>query len=160
MVFCIQDSIEQVTDLCPSCGEFNHLREDTGFCNDCSPGDFCDTCGNLFSPDQQTRTTCSTCRYERWLAKHADRLEEFIAEGLTFSEAKKKVREQSKTICISCGTPLAQHRGRLCTTNKKCKSVRVRTRYNVTVKGMSKEEALREALQRVHGRLTVFYVST
>lgn len=139
-----------VLDLCPSCGEFADLREDTGFCNECSPGHFCARCGQAFSPDYQRRTHCSSCRYDIWLEENADELEEVMMRGKSFYDAKKIVQERHKPRCVGCGSQIPK--GRLC-RKKDCHSVRIRTRHNVRDRGMSPDEALREAIEKVYGRI-------
>lgn len=94
--------------ICPNCGKgTSSLREDTGWCNECSEkvGKYiCKRCSNPFSSISK-RPFCSSCRVELWLEQNADKIEFYIEhEGLTTQQAIEKVRNNnhSEWRCVSC----------------------------------------------------------
>lgn len=100
-------------EFCPSCGEdVNplHFNYNTGWCNECT-GTIdrqprCTHCGDVL-PDVH-RTTCPTCRQERWLQQHADELEYLVvAKGYTLSHARLVLAKMVRPICKHCGKPIA-----------------------------------------------------
>src|SRR5262245_21348438 len=119
-------------DFCPSCGNFvDHIVAVTGWCLICS-GDteaICISCGDLFTKDQPHRKLCTWCRVERWLLRHADEIEEYLAFGATLQFAKLEIYYKNRPDCTACGNPIkgATNGAILCKQTISCR--RWRRRY-------------------------------
>jgi predicted amidophosphoribosyltransferase len=88
-------------ELCPSCGGWvEKLDPGSGWCSECTL-----EC----HPDH----TFSKHRWEMFLARHADRLEELMHQGLFLTSAMQVIRNEIRPNCVICGTPLkGGNRGR------------------------------------------------
>lgn len=129
-------------ELCPSCGDFAELNAITGWCLECTGGDYCQRCGRPFANDSYRRY-CSTCRVDQWLEDNADEIEDCLEAGFSVKEAINQVKAKNKTRCISC-LDVLQGPGLLC-HKPKCR--KVYNRYRVRrAKGYTQERAIREAL--------------
>jgi hypothetical protein len=134
-------------DVCPECGNFCDapLNESTGWCSDCSPP-VCNRCGGPRTSDHKL---CISCQRLQWIERNADQLEEYIALGFTFSEAKRKITSENRAICVVCTSPIpGKHKKNtlFCKKNEECR--KARWRYLERVKqGKPKAEALEEALR-------------
>jgi hypothetical protein len=131
-------------DLCPCCGEFAELDEQTGWCLPCS-GELavgCMNCGKFFEKDLPHRKLCPSCRNERWLERNADLMDDLIARhGLTPRRAQLEIYRFNRPLCLSCNQPIRGGRAGdtfFCTTSVACKKWQRRYR------------TLREAYQRKH----------
>lgn len=136
----------ELDEFCPSCGEWvNRLVPEFGWCAGCvvrhHPNIRVCSCGNTF-PSSSNRLVCPTCNDENWLRLHADRIEDYLAVGYSFTTARQQVRRDIRPDCINCNTPIrgGRYDALFCTTKKEC--VQAYGRYNrLRQKGMSREEA-------------------
>src|SRR4051794_6916074 len=126
-------------NVCPNCGKYADLTEMTGWCAECSPS-ICTRCGNSFAHDTPRRIVCSTCREKRWLEENADRIEDHIIDGLSYTAAKTAVRRENRPICLCCGVKIVK--GFFCTTKPDCRKAFHRYKWRLS-KGMTQERALR-----------------
>jgi hypothetical protein len=134
-------SVRVDLDVCPNCGAFAKLGNDTGWCAKCSPP-ICPSCGNEFS-DEGYRKVCSTCRERSWLERNADRIEYHLSKGLGLAAAKAQVRRENRPACLCCGTVLDQ--GFFCVDKLECRKAFFRYKW-LRYKGIPRETALREAV--------------
>jgi len=135
-------------EVCPECGNFcDALNEHTGWCYQCSPPN-CDKCGGPRTSDHKT---CISCQREAWVIRNADRLEELIAQGLDYSNAKSKIVSENRAICVVCSSEIpGKHKQNtlFCKKNKECRKARKRYIRGLG-NGKSKVESLEEALREV-----------
>jgi hypothetical protein len=116
-------------EFCPACGDFvNDLDAETGWCLECSGSkkSRCLNCQKFFTKDQPHRKLCGGCRHDRWLLRHADQLEEFLARGATIKLAIREVYAANQSSCIVCGGSIREGTN-FCTKNLSCR--RWRRRY-------------------------------
>lgn len=130
--------------LCPRCGTEAQLDEYTGWCENCIPDGTCVVCRQ----PSKTRV-CHRCIDSRFATRYADEIADYREAGLSILEAKRRVRNDIRPICLSCGERI--HRGRsaafLC-GQPKCRKVYNRYSKNVYVRKMPRDVALKEALER------------
>ncbi|HYT43221.1 MAG TPA: hypothetical protein VEP90_12860, partial [Methylomirabilota bacterium] len=140
-------ALEQIEEICPNCGEFTNVLVDfTGFCRNCSNAiDRCVLCGQ--SNGDSRHTLCRKHRRELWLTKNADAIERYMVMGLTFKEAKDKVKKDNGTKydCLCCGGHVKATI--FCTKTARCRAARERLRYMTNKKGVTRELALKTILE-------------
>jgi hypothetical protein len=140
-------------EFCASCGEWvSYLNFDygIGWCNECSgvtPAQEprCTRCGAVL--DDQSRTTCHTCRQEQWLERYADELELLIvAKGHSVSAATAMIVRMSRPICQWCRSPIVGGREGALFHGRSHKNRQCHARYRMFVRlrkqGMSVTDAL------------------
>jgi hypothetical protein len=140
-------------EFCPSCGTEATLNPVSGFCLSCTKAIWpnkavCGTCGRI-EERGQFRTICQYCQAERWLALYADKIEIYMATGLTFDMAIVKVQFDNRPICHCCGNKIKGGiRGRhfFCRKSTQCKSASVKYRNLQKRKNKTREEALVETI--------------
>lgn len=98
-----------VEEPCPSCGEWAILVEDTGWCANCTQAanpeiKIC-PCGAVFKANAQ-HDKCWACRKEDWLNENADRIESYLASGVSLTAALKQVADDNRPDCMKCGEPI------------------------------------------------------
>jgi len=131
-------------EFCPSCGSFvDRIVAETGWCVVCS-GDtqaVCIGCNDLFVKDQPHRKLCPWCREERWLLRHADEIERYLADGFSIHYARREIYESNRPVCISCGNPIkgATNGAMFCKQTIECR--RWRRRYRTV-----REQYLRDGI--------------
>jgi len=134
--------------VCPECGEFvASLNPSTGWCFDCSPVN-CERCGGPRTSDHKF---CISCQRLNWLERNADRIEELISEGYTFSQAKSKILGENRAICIICSSEIpGKHKSNtlFCKKNKGCRKAR-KIFFALVSNGMPQSEALEQTLREV-----------
>ncbi len=139
-------ALEHMEEICPSCGEFTNVLVDfTGFCQECSKSvGRCIICGQN-NPGKHL--LCRKHRRELWLTKNADAIEKYMTLGLTFQQAKDRVKKDNGTKydCLCCGghTKAAI----FCTKTARCKAARTRLHYLTNKKGVTHELALKTILE-------------
>jgi hypothetical protein len=153
---------DTLEEYCPSCGDWvNYLvfNHDTGWCNSCSGTQDhqprCIHCGSVLQPEHG-RTTCHTCRLERWLTKHADELEFLVVvKGYTIAQARLVIVKMIRPICQCCGKPIkGAKEGALFHQRaefKRCRQAYVKYRSLVR-QGLTTEEALGTIRSTYQGR--------
>jgi hypothetical protein len=133
--------------LCPNCGDLVHgLSEKTGWCFSCTEGELIFTCErcNIEFKSKTHRPYCTYCRELNWLEAHANELEEYMIEGLTFNQARAKVRVNHRPVCLGCGS-LMPKAGFFCKTRPSCRKLYTRF-HKKRLKGMSVQTALEQVL--------------
>ena len=149
---------ELLDEFCPSCGKYVSLIEATGFCLNCTKHRFpnsaiCINCGKI-EPRGQFRTVCNTCQKLQWFSENADKVEQYMRAGLTYSMAITKVLFDNRPICICCDKKIkGGKKGRhfFCKGTPECKTEERYYRYQ-REKGVSKEEAIDKILGRLNDR--------
>jgi hypothetical protein len=145
----------EITNVCPSCGGYeNPISNVSGFCIPCTKRLWpnkavCDNCGRI-EERGQFRTTCQYCQEEEWLKNNADKIEGYMAAGLTVAMAVVKVQFDNRPICLSCGYKIkGGTRGRhfFCRTSSLCKSAAIKFKHLKERKNLPKDEALSETLK-------------
>ncbi len=134
-------------EYCPNCGSwvvYLHFNYTSGWCNDCSPHEpQCIHCGGVLQSTH--RTTCSSCRQELWLARHADEIEFLVVcKGYTVAQAKIQIAKMIRPICQACFKPILGGKdGALFHKNKpKCHSAYVRYKKLVKQGNLTTLDAL------------------
>ena len=144
------------TEFCPSCGKYKTLVEVIGFCVDCVKHRFpnnavCFSCGKI-EPRGQFRSLCNSCQKEKWNQENADKIEDYIRCGLTYSDAVAKVLFDNRPLCIVCGQKIKRGRkgrSQICKANKQCRTEARYYQYLRYQKGKSREDAIEVILERV-----------
>lgn len=144
---------EALDEYCPNCGKAAKLNAVSGFCINCTKAIWpnkavCDTCGRI-EERGQFRTKCQSCQTEEWLGQYANKLEAYMAIGLTFSMAVIKVQYDNRPICLCCGNKIkGGTRGRhfFCRSNPNCRSAGIKFHHLIHKYSKSKEQALTETI--------------
>lgn len=115
-------------EVCPNCGEFGDLIDETGWCIDCSG--------------------IQALRISAWLQVNADHIEYHISRGLSFRKAVLRVNADTRPTCAVCGKPMlrAKRNAIICRRSPECRKVSRRYVYLYSEKGLTKAEALVRAL--------------
>lgn len=136
-------------EICPSCGNFtSFLVEVTGFCQECSHYvGRCILCGQN-NPGKHL--LCRRHRRELWLTKNADAIERYMLLGLSFQDAKERVKKDNGTKydCLCCGGHTKSNTI-FCTKTAKCRAARERLRYMTNKKGVTHELALKTIMENL-----------
>lgn len=140
--------LDQFSELCPSCGEFvDELNEQTGFCVSCSNG-----VGVFEEKGPTPIKSVKAERLELWLTENADTIEDLmLADNITAKEAIKLIVQNEKPTCQVCGDEMPHTtagRHIICTKKPECRKARRYYRYLVYERGIEKEHALRNTLER------------
>lgn len=116
--------------MCPNCGEFtDQFNSDTGWCTDCTP---------------------PIPRFEKWLTKYEENIEDLMQEGLSAQEAITKLLEKYRAVCIVCRDDIPHGtfgRHFICSKNPECKKARRRYKYLIYDKGLNKRDALEQVIR-------------
>lgn len=138
----------QEPEVCSNCGNFvSELNSVTGWCYECSPP----TCINCNGPRTSDHKLCIGCQRAAWYERNADQLEDYIAQGLSLSEAKSKIIRENRAVCVVCSSEISgKHKKNtlFCEKNKGCRNAKWRYEWGVK-KGLPKEQALEDALREV-----------
>jgi hypothetical protein len=138
------DSLREINELCPNCGNFvDSLNDVTGFCGSCSGvGEF----------TQSPTPNDKALRLELWLTEKSDIIESvMLTDRVTAKVAIKKLAQDSVPRCQCCNEPMPHTtagRHIFCSKNDKCKKARRYYKYLVYEKGIDKDEARNTALER------------
>lgn len=143
----------RIEDYCPSCGNWvDRLVVDAGWCASCFVQEFpeqkvCPDCYSAFPASTQTKY-CSSCKTERWLEQHADRIEAYLLVGYTYTSAKRQVAHDIRPACVICGNAIigGNSDALFCKRTKYCR--RAKRRFNLyrADHGMDRESALARAI--------------
>jgi hypothetical protein len=135
-------------EVCSNCGSFcSALNERTGWCYECSPP----TCNRCGGDRTSTNKYCIGCQRTLWLERNADRLEEYMASGLSLSEAKSTILRENRAICVVCSSEIPGKHKRdtlFCKKNRECRKAKWRYKWAVR-HGKTQTEALEAALREV-----------
>jgi hypothetical protein len=140
------NAIPELNELCPSCGNFvDALYESTGFCESCSNG------VGVF--DIKTPTpNAKQIRLELWLTENADTIEDvMLADNITAKDAIRILAQNDKPVCQICGDDMPHTtpgRHVFCKKREGCRKARRYYSYLVYEKGIEKDHALRNTLER------------
>jgi hypothetical protein len=138
----------ETIEVCPSCGDFvNSLNPRTGFCLDCTPR-VCSRCGGVVSRGHHE---CIRCQRVKWWEENADRLELYISRGLSLSEARRKIKNENRAICISCASPIpGRHRQStlFCSRTYECRKAKRSYLWKVE-KGVPRDIALEQVVHQL-----------
>jgi len=122
-----------------------------GWCRECvllhHPDlNICANCNSIF-PRKNNNRYCKSCMFLNWIEKHIDLIEEYMAQGHSFTAARHRVTQDIRPECISCGVVIknAKPGSLFCTSNSVCRT-RLRRFRRLTHAGVSREEAIRKAL--------------
>ena len=122
-----------------------------GWCVDCVLAhhpdlNVCASCHTIF-PRKNNNKYCKGCMFLNWIEKHIDAIEEYMAQGLSFTAARHRVTQDIRPECISCGVVIknAKPGSIFCTTNELCRS-RLRRYRRLTQSGISREEAINKVV--------------
>jgi hypothetical protein len=141
--------ITTAIEVCPNCGDFTEsLNESTGFCRECSPK-VCSRCGEV--PPSIGHSLCIQCQRETWWERNADQLEVYLSQGISLSDAREKIENENRAICISCGTPIpGRHREStiFCSRTEECRRAKRSYIWKIE-KGMPKDLALEEVVEQL-----------
>lgn len=96
--------------------------------------------------------TAKQIRLELWLTKHADTIEDImLADNITAKDAIRILVQDDKPVCQVCGDEMPHTtagRHVFCTKKEECRKARRYYRYLVYEKGIAKDHALRNTLER------------
>jgi hypothetical protein len=132
-------------EFCPNCGTWvKELNDETGWCQTCHP----------------VSVAAAKAKTERWLAANADAIEEYEAQGHSFTRAKQLVRNDNRPNCLSCGKPIkggrsgkvGSYRALVCTTTVQCRKTqrRYRTlRDRFEREGFNKQDSRDAAIEQI-----------
>lgn len=138
------ESLQDLNELCPSCGEFvDELIEETGFCRECS---------GVGDSSESPTLNGKAKRRELWLRENADIIEGVMLDAQTTAKdaiIRLAVNEVSR--CECCGeemphTTVGRHF--FCSKHEKCRKARRYYKYLVYEKNVKKEEARKTAIER------------
>lgn len=146
-------------EFCSECSDFKVLDDVTGWCRDCTmrhypKHQYCENCGKGFDDDRQRRALCPRCRSAEWVVNNADKIELYIAAGLTYSLAVERVSFDNRPICLSCKRKVKggiKGRTVFCTETAKCRTSARRYKYYKNNKGYNEAHALELVLQKLTG---------
>lgn len=153
-------------EVCSNCGAFtDQLNDETGWCYECSPP-ICERCGGEQHPDHRYngyhpaeisevivkngRKLCRRCIKEIWLEEHANEIERYIAEGLSYRQAIEKVSSNNRAVCIICSTPIpGRHKSStiFCTKTPDCRKAKKKYVRLIQRKGLTRDSALEKVLR-------------
>lgn len=139
-------AVNALSELCPSCGNFvDSLLETTGFCETCSNG------VGVFLVKTPT-PSAKAQRLELWLRENADIIEDImLADNITAKDAIRILAQDAVPVCQVCGDEMPHTtpgRHIFCTKKEECRKARRYYRYLVYEKGIEKDHALRNTLER------------
>jgi hypothetical protein len=123
-------------EVCPSCGKFAVLDEINGWCEECSPATLAKAVNRL----------------ESYLAKNADEIEHYVAQGLQVYQAIDRLHApRSRPTCIVCGESIkrASRSSIFCRRTTACRKFARRYIYLYRDKGLSKAEALAKIFEEL-----------
>lgn len=150
-------STEEYTNhICPSCGAFGELDEQTGWCASCRlasvPSGTCIRCGRDFPPDREGRRICSTCRKYEWFYKNGDALDRAIADGHLLDKAVQIVSESLRPYCLSCGDPIYSGSTHylFCKKTQRCRKAARSYKYYTYERGLTAQEALAKVQENLY----------
>jgi hypothetical protein len=91
-------AVAPLEEYCPSCGgwvSYLHFDHESGWCKQCvglnDDQARCTRCGTVL-PANHGRSTCHTCRQERWLERYMDELEYLVvAKGYSVHQARMAI---------------------------------------------------------------------
>ena len=135
-------------EVCPNCGNYvDELNEEEGWCFECAPA----KCKRCSGERTSTNKYCISCQRILWYERNAEKLEEYIAEGLSLSEAKSKIIRENRAICVVCSSEIqGKHKSNtlFCKKNSECRKARKKF-FRLIAIGKSQVEALELALREV-----------
>jgi hypothetical protein len=139
--------LEEISEdsICPSCGRFETLVEQVGFCHSCCVKlSICPFCGK-----QEARVAiagkCNYCARNRWFINNANAVEDYMRAGLTYNMAVVKVMFDNRPSCFCCGNKIKggrKDKDLFCTANAECKRQARYYKFLLLNKSKSKQEAL------------------
>lgn len=135
--------------FCPSCGNWcDNVITEVGWCTSCYQENkpesrICMRCSKAF-PTHANGNYCSACKVLNWLERNADALEDQMAQGKTFKEAKVYVLSQIRPKCVVCHSEIRGGRTNalFCGKTDECRKQQS-LYFGLRSKGFDREWALR-----------------
>lgn len=142
-------------EVCPSCGGFEVLDANSGWCISCTianaPAGICIKCHREFNPDSEGRRVCSTCRKHEWFERNGDLLDRLLARGLKLPTAIKYVTLVNRPICLCCGGVIRNRpndKANFCSRTKECRRATRSLKYYRDEKGLNAQDALDKVVSK------------